>query len=243
MAGDPLIGVGPALRKAREKRRLSLDEASRDTKLTVKHLRALEEEDFEALLGDPWVRGSLRTYARYLGLSADKVAAAYARHAEDPAPPPPPGGLGRIERAIAATRIRDNQGLLFVIAAVVIVAAGVFGIMSDRRSTPAPAALGSVSTPMPVDRKIEAALVANEDAVVTITTDMGDPATYRLSPGETRSFVATTTLVVQIESGGTVQLTVNGDDLGSPGKPGELWQRWFTSAGGSGPGTTPSPGP
>ena len=47
-------------------------------------------------MGDVYVRGSLRTYAQYLGLSADKVVELYARHAEDPAPPTAvrPGGRG-----------------------------------------------------------------------------------------------------------------------------------------------------
>ena len=106
-----MIGVGSALRKARERRGITLDAASRDTKLHIDQLRALEAEDFEALLGDVYVRGSLRTYSQYLGLSPDKVIGAYARHAETPAPPTPPAKLGRVERAMAATRIRDNQRL------------------------------------------------------------------------------------------------------------------------------------
>src|SRR4249919_3263646 len=98
MAGplqDATIGVGPALRKAREHRGLTLDEAARDTKLRTDLLSALEDESFDALLGDVYVRGALRTYAQYLGLSPDKVVAAYARHAEDPEPPPPPRKMGR----------------------------------------------------------------------------------------------------------------------------------------------------
>ena len=106
MAGTSLqrpIGVGPALEKARRIRGLSLDEASRDTRLRADQLTALEDEDFAALPSDAFVRGALRTYAQYLGVSPDKVLGAYARHADEPGAPPPPGGLGRIERAIAAT--------------------------------------------------------------------------------------------------------------------------------------------
>ncbi|MGZ5300074.1 MAG: helix-turn-helix domain-containing protein, partial [Actinomycetota bacterium] len=53
-----MIGVGSALRKARERRGITLDAASRDTKLHIDQLQALEAEDFEALLGDVYVRGS-----------------------------------------------------------------------------------------------------------------------------------------------------------------------------------------
>ncbi len=97
---DSMIGVGSALRKARERRGITLDAASRDTKLHIDQLRALESEDFDALLGDVYVRGSLRTYAQYLGLSPDKVIGAYAQHAD--APPSrhrhPPSSAGWNER-------------------------------------------------------------------------------------------------------------------------------------------------
>src|SRR5436190_3905230 len=124
MAGQALrpsaIGVGSALRRARAIREISFDDASRDTRLRIDQLRALENEDFDALGGEVYARAVLRTYAQYLGLNADKVLGVYGRHAEDPAPPPPPSKLGRVERAIAATRIRDNQRFLLIAAAVVL---------------------------------------------------------------------------------------------------------------------------
>ena len=138
---DSTIGVGSALRKARERRGITLDAASRDTKLHIDQLRALETEDFEALMGDVYVRGSLRTYSQYLGLSPDKVIGAYARHAEAPAPPAPPARLGRIERAMAASRIRDNQLLMILLAGTVLVVAVVFGLLSRGHSAPSPASL------------------------------------------------------------------------------------------------------
>ena len=226
---DTLIGVGSAFRKARIKRRLTLDQASRDTKLTVDQLRALEEEDFDALLGDPYVRGALRTYARYLGLNDEKVAAAYARHAEDPEPPPPPAKLGPIERAIAATRIRDSQRMLVLAALTLITIAVVFGFVSRGRSTPPQAELASPATGVqPVDRQIQAELVAVIGAEVAITIDGGQPLRMVLTEGETRSFVATSSMTIRIVEGGTVQVTVAGRDLGTPGKPGKPWQETFS---------------
>src|SRR5205085_4395634 len=66
MAQTEPTGVGTALRAAREEQGLSIEEASRDTKLRSDQLQALEDERFERLLGDVYVRGSLRSYARYL---------------------------------------------------------------------------------------------------------------------------------------------------------------------------------
>ena len=188
MAGTSLqrpIGVGPALEKARRIRGLSLDEAARDTRLRVDQLTALEAEDFEALPSDAFVRGALRTYAQYLGVRPEKVLEAYGRHADDPAPPPPPAGLGRIERAIAATRIRDNQRFLLFGAATVLVLLLLFGLLSGDSGAPPPAALPTTTSPTVAgSATIDAVLVAQRPVEVTVTVD-GATETYAMEEGET----------------------------------------------------------
>jgi helix-turn-helix protein len=235
---DSMIGVGSALRKARERRGITLDAASRDTKLHIDQLRALEAEDFDALLGDVYVRGSLRTYAQYLGLSPGKVIGAYAEHAEDPPPPPPPAKLGRVERAMAATRIRDNQRLMVFLAGTVLVIAVVLGLVSRGHSAPEPATLPTVAAePEPLDQAIHAVVQAFSGVRVTVTAD-GVAATYVMETGETRAFSAETDLVLSLSDCGAVQLTVNGVDNGVPGSPGEQCTVPFSF--GASVGATPS---
>jgi cytoskeletal protein RodZ len=223
IANDTLIGLGSALRKARERRGVTLDAASRDTKLRVDQLRALEAEDFERLLGDVYVRGSLRTYAAYLGLDPDKVVRAYADHVDDPGPPPPPAKLGRVERAIAATRVRDNQRLMVVLAGLVLLVAVVFGLVSRGHSGPPAAPLPSVTEePEPADRSIDAVVEAARDVVIVAEAD-GVRTRYELTAGETRTFTAKTSLGLQADDGAAFRLTVNGIAQGFPGAPGEAW--------------------
>ena len=223
-----MIGVGPALRKARERRGITLDAASRDTKLHIDQLRALESEDFDALLSDVYVRGSLRTYARYLGLSADKVIGVFDQHADAPVPPPPPAKLGRVERAIAATRIRDNQRFMVFLAGTVLVIAVVFGFVSRGHSAPAPATLPTVAAqPAPLDREIDAVVQAIADVRVSVTVD-GVDSSFDMGAGETRTFMATSVLVLRVSDGGGVHVTVNGRDLGVPGIPGRPWKDAFS---------------
>jgi len=227
---DALIGVGPALRKAREHRGLTLEQAARDTRLRLDQLRALESEDFEAMSGEVYVRASLRTYAAYLGLRPEKVMSAYVRHAEDPEPPPPPGKLGRVERAIAATRVRDSQRFLLIAAATVVGVLIVFGLVSGLHATPPQASIpAQAPTVIPSDRSIEATLVAERGAQVTVTLD-GVPTSYHMARGEQRAFSAVQQITLLVEHGGTVHVTVAGTDLGAPGETGRPWQRTFTYA-------------
>jgi cytoskeleton protein RodZ len=60
--------IGNSLREARVRQQLELSEVELATKIRGRYLRALEEENFEALPAQTYVKGFLRTYADYLGL-------------------------------------------------------------------------------------------------------------------------------------------------------------------------------
>jgi len=224
------MGVGSALRTARTKRGLTLEEAARDTRIRPDILAALEDEDFGYLMGDVYVRGSLRSYAQYLGLTPDKVVELYARHAEEPEISRPPASpMGGVEGVMTASRFRDNQRLIVLGAVTLLVFAVVVGVLSRQRSAPPPAALPTFAQQPELDRSITADLVANRDgAQVTVTVDAGTPQTISLAEGEAQSFEAATSLVVRIEDGGSVHLSVSGVDEGSPGTPGSPWEERFS---------------
>jgi cytoskeletal protein RodZ len=60
--------IGTSLREARIRRGIDFAQAESATKIRGKYLRALEEEQFELLPAETYVKGFLRTYAEYLGL-------------------------------------------------------------------------------------------------------------------------------------------------------------------------------
>lgn len=68
--------IGEILRQAREKRSLSLEDASQATYMRVAYLRALESDDFDALPSRTQARGFLRAYASFLGLNPESLLAA-----------------------------------------------------------------------------------------------------------------------------------------------------------------------
>ena len=73
-----MFEIGYSLRAARERQGIGLPEAELATKIRAKYIRALEEEDFEALPADTYARGFLRTYADYLGLDGEIYVDEYA---------------------------------------------------------------------------------------------------------------------------------------------------------------------
>ncbi|HEY5974267.1 MAG TPA: RodZ domain-containing protein [Geobacteraceae bacterium] len=67
------------MREARESRGVSLDEAATVTRIGKNYLLALEEGEFDKLPNPAYVKGFLRVYAGFLGLSGDLVVARYER--------------------------------------------------------------------------------------------------------------------------------------------------------------------
>jgi hypothetical protein len=224
MAGsvtDPRTGVGSALRRARELRALSLDQAARDTRLRVEQLDALEREDFDVLPGEVYVRACLRTYANYLGLDSNELAGAYARGADLPEPVPPPARLGPVERMIAASRIRDNQRFLLVSAVSILLIFLAFGLLTRGAAAPTPAVLPtSTASPVPPDPRIRAVLVGHGDVGVRAVVD-GVVRSFSLRPDETISVEAFATLRLTVDDAGLVDVSVGGreETAGRPGSP------------------------
>jgi cytoskeleton protein RodZ len=60
--------IGNSLREARLRQGLEFPEIEQATKIRGKYLRALEEESFDTLPAQTYVKGFLRSYADYLGL-------------------------------------------------------------------------------------------------------------------------------------------------------------------------------
>jgi cytoskeletal protein RodZ len=77
MAGPNRETVGQYLRRERESRSVSLQELSKNTRINVTFLEALERDDFGALPRQEFIPGFLQGYARQLGLKAEEVLRRY----------------------------------------------------------------------------------------------------------------------------------------------------------------------
>jgi len=74
-----LLGLGARLSDARKAAGRSQEEMARALLLDVHLIRALEEEDFDALPEPTYVRGYIRSYARQLSLNPEELIELYAQ--------------------------------------------------------------------------------------------------------------------------------------------------------------------
>ena len=72
-----MFEIGGSLREARLKRGLTPAEVQKAIRIRDRYLQALEEERWELLPGDAYVKGFLRTYADYLGLDGNLYVEEY----------------------------------------------------------------------------------------------------------------------------------------------------------------------
>jgi cytoskeleton protein RodZ len=69
--------LGDRFRSAREARGLSLSDVSEQIRIRSIYLAAIEDENWSAVGAPVYIRGFLRTYARFLGLDPEDVVAAF----------------------------------------------------------------------------------------------------------------------------------------------------------------------
>ena len=128
-----MFEIGTSLREARERQGLDFAQLESATKIRGKYLRALEDEQFEQLPAQTYVKGFLRTYADYLGLDGqlyvDEFNSRYGVEADEPP-------IRAYRTARTQRRVQTNVviGALVGIAAVtaLVIAAWTAGSPDDE---------------------------------------------------------------------------------------------------------------
>ena len=69
--------LGERFRAAREARGLTLSDVAEQIRIRSVYLAAIEDENWTAIGAPVYVRGFLRTYARFLGLDPEESVAAF----------------------------------------------------------------------------------------------------------------------------------------------------------------------
>ncbi len=123
-AQDLSWSPGMLLKRAREKRKMSREELSVQTKLSVSVVTALEADDFDTLSQAVYTRGYYRRCAGVLGLSADEVLKAYERASGEPPPQPLP-----LKPTAAQEEFRAPGRWMPYIVFVLVAACVVAGVM------------------------------------------------------------------------------------------------------------------
>jgi cytoskeletal protein RodZ len=172
--------IGNSLREARLRQGLDIPRIEAETKIRGKYLRALEEEHFEVLPGDTYVKGFLRTYADYLGLDGQLYLDEYnSRFAASEEVPFAQSAEPRRRRS---RRVESNLvvvALAAIVAVTILVVVGLSGLGSGSGGdTPPP---GTTTEPVTTEAAPDTtttdeseAEAATPNARVVVTAARGD---------------------------------------------------------------------
>lgn len=135
--------VGTTLKRQRESKRMGLAEVSRVTRIPLGTLESIEQDHFDDLPGEVFVKGFLKSYAQVLGLVPEEVVTRYAasRRVSMVAPLP-------VASPVQAAR--EGQGRRFGVAIALVLLLILFtlalSIVLKPRGRDMPPELSRVST-------------------------------------------------------------------------------------------------
>ncbi len=234
--------LGERFRAAREARGIALSEAAEQIRIRSVYLAAIEEENWSAIGVPVYIRGFIRTYARFLKLDPEEAVATFNR--TQPGPRAPEGADPDRVRPAPSRR----SGVLIWVAAAVAVLLVAFVVYNELswqgqqtaqapepspsvQATPAsgPTALPAASpSPNPgAEGANSLALVFSAPSWLRVTVDGNVSMEGTFPAGTSKTFHGKNALV-RIGNAGGVEIYVDGKDRGKLGKAGDVVEQAFT---------------
>jgi cytoskeletal protein RodZ len=211
--------IGNSLREARLRQSLDFPDVERVTKIRPKYLRALEDEQFEILPAQTYVKGFLRTYAEFLGLDGqlyvDEYNSRYVTRAEDEVPFRPrrsTAGRGRSGKVQSAIVLSALLGISVVFA--LVIAAWNSGAENEP---PSASTQPQLRTPVAADLVIRAVRGTTRMTVRENDRFGAQRFAGTVENGRTQRFALRGQLWLWIQRPATVDLVVGGRTVGAPG--------------------------
>jgi hypothetical protein len=234
---------GDRFKKARQSRGMSLDQISSETRIGIRFLQAIENEDFNLLPGGIFNRGFIRSFAEHVGIDAEQALVEYERLV---------GRREPVEESASttpqATDSHKTQKRLLPIAVgvLLLVFIIVFGLSRQTQNSvvqsqePVPGEPPILNVTPPPPRPAEptpakpSAPPASPDGLA-VEMEIHEPTWIKLvsdgnelvsgevlQPGTTRRYTAQASMDITIGNAGGLILKVNDRDVGSLGRSGQV---------------------
>ena len=232
--------LGQELKREREARGISLQDIARITKINLTYLNALEEDRLDILPGNFFIKGTIRAYAKCIGLDENQAINLYLQAGQQASPAPRPL---KKKRTTDITPARWKKMLLIVFLPLLAAAILILTRPWDQSSAPRPkpaVASGQAARPPQIEQSVLAAnlrpqpppqrettglsfeLSFQEEVWVRITADGQLLEEGLRQPGEQRTYSAQSKLEMRLGKPGGVDLSINGrkaKPLGSSAAP------------------------
>ncbi|BDE05501.1 XRE family transcriptional regulator [Vulcanimicrobium alpinum] len=243
-----MSALGEEFRSAREARGLTLSDVAEQIHIRSVYLNAIEHEDWGAIGAPVYVRGFIRTYARFLGLDGEAAVARFNQMIPATERPAAAPVTHAVDRERSGPSVWAIGGI--VVALLLVLFAGyewyAYSQGTDVRTAAAPGPQtqptapsgGSAPSAFPVAAsaptatpavlpKHELAIRLSEASWLRVTVD-GATLAEGLYPAGTRKSFTGSVAVVRVGNAGGVQILVDGRPTPALGKNGDVAEQRYT---------------
>ena len=232
MAEQEKKDFGSLLRKRREELGIDKEKIAGQLKIKSDYLTSIEAEDFERLPAPVYAIGYVRIYAAYLQLDPEPFVDYYSRNLSAPSP--------STILPVASFK-KKTPAIVYVVTAVVLLGVGIYFFRSYRpreevaatprqvidQSPPSSSAeVGAPTVPasgwasIPTEHHLS--IRAIDTTWLSITFSTGKKEEALLHRGESREWTFADKSVLKFGNAGGVEITLDGNELGQPGNPGQV---------------------
>ncbi|HEY5257613.1 MAG TPA: RodZ domain-containing protein [Candidatus Baltobacteraceae bacterium] len=235
--------LGERFRAAREARGLTLSEVAEQIRIRSVYLGAIEEENWSVIGAPVYIRGFLRTYARFLALDSEQAVAAFNELTA--------GAIVPVSTDPPQVPRRSPKGLqaLIWVASAIAVALIAFVVYNEvtlqsrplaaASPTPSPTASGVPSISPPNSASPSASSAPARSGPHTLSISLGAASWLRVAvdgnvtiegtfPAGTQRTFRGNHALIRIGNAGGVRVLVDGKSIGPLGKSGDVVERAFT---------------
>ncbi|XRQ03524.1 helix-turn-helix domain-containing protein [Actinomadura welshii] len=237
------MSIGETLAQERRRAGLSVTQVSLQTRIRETVIRGMEADDFSFCGGNFYARGHIRSVSRVIGIDPEPLVAEFdAEHGGAPQPVSAVSAFEPEQPVAFRERRAPNWSAAMALALAFVVVYGVVQVIGhdgggERRTaqqvagTPAPSS-PAPATSAPADKadksgpvaaaprtKVEVEVEAKRTTWLNAQDEKGRTLfSGMLRKGDVKDWSAKKRIRLVIGVGGSVDLTVNGKDLGSPGE-------------------------
>jgi cytoskeletal protein RodZ len=243
-------GIGEIFKNTRIERGLSIADIENGTKIRSKYIEAIEEENFEVLPGEVYVKGFIKSYAKFLNIENDEEIKKYLESN-------PIQKMGTVKNTIPKQTIKISRGFnkKYITVILGILAIGLlFGVQAFYQKYIQKQSNINNQTPIdhniPVDpiqeelprkeiketklEKVELTLeiidVGSDKEACWVQFFSDEQLIFEgtLYQGDKKIIEAKEKIKVILGNAGVVKLSLGEKELGIPGKVGQVVEKEFT---------------
>jgi len=221
--------LGEFLQRERQLRQISLDEVAESTKISRRHLEAIEEGRYGSLPGEAFVRGFIRSYVKYMGLDPEEVMLMYheARPTRDVS-------VTHTVRTSPKRRPLPARSLpWFLLAGLVVMGIALFSTVTllkmSSRFLPGFPSHADVAASSNVAPPLILSATADSDTWLFVTIDGKEPQDVLLRAGQSVQWRGNERFMLSLGNARATRLKLNGRELTIPLGPQNILRHYAVS--------------